>query len=99
MKVKFRRTALQKQYEQSAKAQKAYGAQVARKYIGRINILKQVKSRDEIMTQHPTLRCHALTGDRKGQHAIRLRDRSRLIVTFESEEIVCIEEVSKHYGD
>lgn len=100
MKVEFRTTALQKQYEESAKAEKAYGPQVARKYVQRVNTLKAAKTQADVMVQR-TLRCHALKGDRKRQHAIRLHGRWRLIVAFRSGalEVVCIEEVSKHYGD
>ena len=40
-------------------------------------------------------------GERKGQYAIRLGDRERLIVAFLDTEltVVRIEEVSQHYGD
>ena len=100
MKVASRTTALRKQYEHSVKAKKAYGRLVARKYIERVNILKAAKNQAEIMAQ-TALRCHALKGDRKGQYALLLHGRWRLIVTFHSGEIeiVRIEEVSKHYGD
>jgi proteic killer suppression protein len=51
--------------------------------------------------QLPGLRCHELKGDRKGQYAINLTGYYRLIftVTDKKMEIVCIEEVSKHYED
>jgi plasmid maintenance system killer protein len=44
---------------------------------------------------------HPLKGARRGQHAIRLGERERLIVAFEDDAwtIVRVEEVSKHYGD
>jgi plasmid maintenance system killer protein len=44
---------------------------------------------------------HPLKGDRKGQYAIRLGDRERLIVAFADTKltVVRIEEVSQHYGD
>ena len=44
---------------------------------------------------------HPLKGKRRGQFAIRLGDRERLIVAFEDDAwtIVRVEEVSEHYGD
>lgn len=100
MRIRFRERILQRRYERSAEAEKAYGREVARKYVERVNIIKQAKSLHDIMVQRP-LRCHALKGKRKGQYGLRLHDRWRLIFTIESGvfEIVCIEEVSKHYGD
>ena len=49
----------------------------------------------------PGLHCHPLTGDRKGQYAIKLDSRVRLVFTVEGAavDIVNIQEVSKHYGD
>jgi len=49
----------------------------------------------------PGLRCHPLSGDRKGQYAVNLNGFYRLIFTLKGDvlEIVLIEEVSKHYGD
>ena len=100
MEVHFRTKKLQKQYESHKEAEKAYGATVARRYIGRINIIKQTHSLKELM-QLPGLRCHELKGDRKGQYAINLTGYYRLIftVTDKKMEIVCIEDVSKHYED
>jgi hypothetical protein len=44
---------------------------------------------------------HPLKGERKGQYAIRLGDRERLIVTLAHEQmtLVQIEEVTKRCGD
>jgi len=100
MKTEFRTRTLRNQYEESKKAVKAYGPQVARKYVERVNILKAARDQADVVAQR-ALRCHALKGRRQGQYGIRLLDRWRLIVTFRSEnvEIVRIEEVSKHYDD
>ncbi|NLX53143.1 MAG: plasmid maintenance system killer [Deltaproteobacteria bacterium] len=98
MEVQFRTKKLKKYYENSKEAEKAYGRTVARRYIGRINIIKQTRDLSELM-QLPGLRCHELKGDRKGQYAMNLTGFDRLIftVTGKKLEIVCIEEVSKHY--
>ena len=100
MEVTFHTRKLERQYRESDKAIKAYGAKVGRKYISRINIIKQAKDIDELMNL-PVLRSHPLKGDRAGQYAIVLTGFYRLIFTLKGNalEIVHIEEVSKHYGD
>lgn len=49
----------------------------------------------------PSLHYHPLKGERKGQYAISLTKRMRLIFTLEGDgfRIIRVEEVSKHYGD
>ena len=88
------------QYRQQTEAIKAYGPKVAKKYILRVNILKSAKCFDDLYLI-PTLDFHPLSGDRKGQFAIKLTGFYRLIITNDGEvfDIVKIEEVSKHYGD
>lgn len=100
MEVRFRTRKLERQYVESRLAERAYGKEVARKYIQRVNIIRACVDFGELMAQRP-LACHPLRGDRAGQYAIKLTGFIRLIVTFEAGEIdvVCIEEVSKHYGD
>ena len=100
MEVTFRTRKLEKEYRESARAVKSYGTDVARKYIQRINIIKQVHNIEELMGL-PVLGCHSLKGDRHGQYSIKLTGSYRLIFTLEGEalEIAHIEEVSKHYGD
>lgn len=73
---------------------------VARKYIQRINIIKQTQEIDELF-KLPGLRCHPLRGNRQGQYAVNLTGFFRLIFTLHGDalEIAHIEEVSKHYGD
>ena len=100
MEVTFRTRKLEKEYREYAKAVKAYGPKVARKYIQRINIIKQVHNIDELKAL-PALGCHSLKGDRYGQYSIKLTGFYRLIFTLKGDalEIAHIEEVSKHYGD
>jgi proteic killer suppression protein len=49
----------------------------------------------------PGLRCHQLLGERAGQWALNLDEFHRLIFTVVDRrmEVICVEEVSKHYGD
>jgi proteic killer suppression protein len=100
MKVVFRTRKLEKQYCESARAIRAYGNSVGRRYIQRVNIIKQAKNLDELK-RLPGLDCHPLGGDRQGQYSLTLIDRWRLIFTLQGQamEIIQIEEVSKHYGD
>ena len=100
MEVTFRTRRLEKEYREYARAVKSYGTEVARRYIQRINILKQVRNIEELM-HLPGLGCHPLKGDRHGQYAIKLTGFYRLIFTLKGDalEIAHIEEVSKHYGD
>jgi toxin HigB-1 len=98
--ISFRTRKLEREYRISDHAIKAYGAVVARKYIQRIDIIKQTKDIDELL-KLPGLRCHSLKGDRQGQYAVNLTGFYRLIFTLQGNalEIAHIEEVSKHYGD
>jgi proteic killer suppression protein len=100
LEVRFKTNKLQKQYENSKDAIKAYGVDVAKRYIQRVNILKSAKSFDDLYTI-PQLKFHQLTGNRNGEFAISLTGFYRLIITKEGDtfDIAKIEEVSKHYDD
>jgi proteic killer suppression protein len=100
LKISFRTKKLQKQYEKSIEAEKAYGQQVARKYILRVNTLKAARNFNELYTL-PGLNFHPLKGNRKGEYAIKLTGFWRLIITNDGGtfDIAKIEEVSDHYGD
>ena len=100
MEIRFRTRKLEKQYLKHKEAQKAYGTQVAKKYIMRINTIKAAKCFDELYAIS-TLKFHPLEGNRKGEYAISLTGFYRLIITNDGEifDIARIEEVSKHYGD
>lgn len=99
MEIRFKNNKLRKYYESSAKAYKAFGPQVARRYVERINIMKRTTDIDEL-EQLPGLDCHPLTQNRKGQYAVKLTGYYRLIFTLadDTPTIARIEEVSKHYG-
>ena len=100
MEIRFQTRKLERQYLDSRLAVRAYGLAVARKYIQRINIIRACVTFEELMAQ-PPLACHPLRGDRAGEYAIKLTGFMRLIVTIEGDglDVVCIEEVSKHYDD
>ncbi|MGZ8245606.1 type II toxin-antitoxin system RelE/ParE family toxin [Methylomagnum sp.] len=100
MKFRFKTRRLEKCYQEHKQAVKEFGEEVARRYIQRINLIDKALNLDELK-RLPSLHCHPLTGDRQGQYAVNLTGFHRLIFTLEGEhlQIVCIEEVSKHYGD
>jgi proteic killer suppression protein len=100
MQVEFRTKTLKKQYEKESQAIRVYGQMIGRRYIQRINIIKSAADIEQLQTL-PVIRCHPLKENRKGDWAIKLADRARLIFTLHGEklEIVRIEEVDKqHYG-
>jgi proteic killer suppression protein len=98
--VVFRSKKLKKFYLEHQRACREWGEAIAQKYVQRIDILQEASDMLEIH-KLPGLRCHQLKGDREGQHAITLIEPWRLIFTLtgEKKEIICVEEVSKHYGD
>jgi proteic killer suppression protein len=100
MEVTFRTTKLRKCYEEQAAAQRAWGEAVARAYGRRVEILKACETLHAVAAfRH--LRLHPLAGDRKGEYAVTLHDRWRLIFTIHGAPVsrVRIEEVTVHYGD
>ncbi len=98
--VVFRTRQLERQYKDHRKAVRAYGEVVAKRYILRINTIKQARDIEELM-KLPVLRCHQLKGNRAEQYAVNITSFYRLIFSLEGEmlEIVRIEEISKHYGN
>jgi len=100
LEVLFKTNTPEKQFKNSSKAIAKFGLQVATKYIERVNIIKESNNVDELVSIR-TLRCHKLTGDRKGEWSVKLTGFWRLIFTLQGEnlEIARIEEVSKHYDD
>jgi proteic killer suppression protein len=98
--VRFRTNRLKKCYEVFSLGSRAWGADVAKKYIQRIDLLQTASSLAEIRML-PGLNCHPLKGGRSGQYAITVHDRWRLvfIMTGETAEAILVEEVIQHYGD
>lgn len=99
MEVSFRTNRLRRNYRESARAIREWGASVGRKYVTRINQLYAARDFQEAGNIR-SMRLHPLKGSRKGELSIYLTGRWRLIVTRdETEEHVIVEEVSNHYGD
>ena len=99
MVVIFRTNQLLRNYQESAKAARQWGADVGRRYITRINELYAVKDFQEAYNIH-SMRLHPLKGSKRGELSIHLTAKWRLIVTKgDTEEQVIIREVSNHYAD
>lgn len=100
MEVKFRTKKLERCYMCYQQGCRAWGTDVARKFILRVDLLQESSDMTEIR-RLPGLDCHPLKGRREGQYSITPHDRWRLIFTMEREraKVICVEEVSKHYGD
>ena len=100
MQVRFRTRKLENAYKDYRNAEKAYGRQVARRYIQRVNIIWKMRDIENLKQQR-SLRCHKLKGNLQGQWAVKLTGRYRLIFALKGEqlEIARIEEISKHYDD
>jgi proteic killer suppression protein len=100
MRVQFATKKLERCFRELALARREWGERVARSYVQRINTLYAAKDMRDLFALR-ALDLHPLKGERKGQYAIRLGDRERLIVTFTDAGVtaVRIEEVSQHDGD
>jgi proteic killer suppression protein len=98
--VTFRTSRLEECFRFRQQGQRAWGADVARRYVERINIIRSARALADLYAIG-ALRLHPLTGPRQGQLAMTLKGRWRLIVTVGNDAmtVVRVEEVSKHYDD
>ena len=93
MLVRFASSRLETCYQNLSLARREWGPRVARAYVQRINTLYAARDGRDLFALR-SLDFHPLKGERRGQYAIRLGDRERLIVTFGDEALTI-----KHYGD
>lgn len=100
MRVRFRTNKLKKRFESGKEAIRAYGPDVGKRYIQRIQIIQSASDMSEVICL-PGLNCHELVGNRQGQWSVSLTGFDRLIFTVvdEAGEEIQVEEVSKHYDD
>lgn len=99
MRVVFASNYLQRCFEEFNEAVRAWGADVGRRYIQRINILRAAEAFNDLYTVR-SLRLHALKGGRAGQYTIDVTGRVRLILTYQDDvRTIRVGEVSQHYGD
>ncbi len=99
MEVVFRTPKLRQCYEDIGKARRSWGAQVAKKYVSRVESLYAARDL-QALYQHRAFRLHPLKGPEKGNFSIDLTGRWRMIIRpGTSEEHITVLEVSNHYGD
>ena len=99
MRVSFANRRLRRNYGNFASASRDWGATVARRYVERVETLRETEQ-FHLLYPIRRLRLHRLSGRRSGQFSIVLDRRWRLIITYlESEETIVIEEVTNHYDD
>ena len=99
MEVSFRTKQLQQRYEDSSEAVRKWGQDVARKYVTRINQLYAVKDFQAAYNIR-AMRLHPLKGSMRGDLAINLTGKWRLIVAKgDTDQHVIIRSVSNHYDD
>ena len=99
MEVAFRTNQLQRAYQESSRAIRAWGPEVGRRYITRVNELYAVEDLQAAYNVR-SMRLHPLKGSKRGELSIYLTGKWRLIVTKgETDEGVVIREVSNHYDD
>ena len=99
MEVAFATDRLERNYRESSRAIREWGPNVGRRYITRINQLYALRDFQSVYSVR-SMRLHPLKGAKRGEMAIDLGGRWRLIVEKgDSEEHVIIREVSNHYDD
>lgn len=99
MQISFATPTLRRCYEDYDTASRLWGPDVGRRYIGRVNVLREARTLGDLATPR-SLHLHPLHGERDGQYAINIDQRWRLIFTHVKESgDIRVEEVTNHYGD
>jgi len=102
LEIKFRSRKLEKAFRSKKERVSRWGEAVAEKFILRIQVLQAILCLEDLR-QFSFLRFHSLKGSRKGQYAVDIHDRWRLVFTLQEDEdggeAILILEVSNHYGD
>ncbi len=98
MELTFRSNHLLRCAEDFDAAARAWGPAVAAVYHRHIGILLAAGSFEGLF-RYRVLRLHPLRGRRRGEYAMELAGRWRLIITREGDATIVIEEVSNHYDD
>ena len=96
MEIRFWSSRLQRCFQESSVTIRQWGPVVGQRYVQRINAIKDL-DRGEQLHLIRSLDFHPLTGERTGQHAIRLTGQMRLILTVDDERTVSIVEVVDYH--
>ena len=78
MEVTFRNHRLQRTFNSDKALRRAYGDDVARRIQMRLAVLKNAANLARVPSTPPA-RCHALSQNRKGQYAVDLDKRNRIV--------------------
>ncbi|MCY3656958.1 MAG: type II toxin-antitoxin system RelE/ParE family toxin [Chloroflexi bacterium] len=97
MEIHFRTRRLQRAFSERNRAVREWGPVTGQRYIDVVRRLRRTERVEDLYKLVP-LRFHPLTGDRRGQHALRLTGQMRIIVTVEDEQTLIIEEVVDYHG-
>lgn len=73
-----------------------WGPVTGQRYIDRVETLETAE-RVEHLYEIRSLNLHPLTGNRRGQHSLRLTGRMRMVVTIENERTIIVEEVVDYH--
>jgi len=95
--IRFRTRRLKRAFEQPNRAVREWGPVTGQRYIDRVETLETAERLQNLFEIRP-LDLHPLTGDRRGQYALRLTGQMRMIVTIEDERTVIVEEVVDYHG-
>ena len=91
MEVTFRNRKLQRTFNSDKALRQAYGDSVARRIRTRLAVLKNAANLARVPAIPPE-RCHALSQNRKGQYAVDLDKRRRLIFVPNYAPVPCKED-------
>lgn len=80
MVIHFRNKKLEKTFSSEKELTRTYGAEQARALVLRISMIRNSRCLADLLLI-PSLRAHELTGDRKGQISLTLRQPYRLLLT------------------
>ena len=97
MEVRFRTRRLERCAGLLDAAVRAWGPEIGRRYIERIQLLQEVPTLETLFAYRATA-FHSLRGDRRGQFALRLTGRMRLIIERGPDErsVTVVEVVDYH---
>jgi proteic killer suppression protein len=113
MNILYKDSRLQKLFESNTDLQRQYGDQVTRALMRRINLLQSVPHLADPDLYSKPSKCHQLEGNRDEQFAVRVDGQYRIVFCVAHDPIprkpdngidtirvtiICIIELSKHYG-
>ena len=97
MDVEFRTRRLERCFERVSMAVREWGPEVGPRYVERVRAIQRARDFEHLYGFR-ALDLHPLRGDRRGQYAIRLTGRMRLIIERgdEPDTVIVVEVVDYH---